>query len=41
MNLNPIYTPKVPKKSPFEPWKTLSPNPRGLCAKIVHIWTKV
>jgi hypothetical protein len=25
----------------LEPWKTLKPNPRGLCAKLVHFWTKV
>jgi hypothetical protein len=25
----------------LEPWKTLKPNPRDLCAKLVHFWTKV
>jgi hypothetical protein len=25
----------------LEPWKTLNPNPRGLCAKLVHFWAKV
>jgi hypothetical protein len=25
----------------LEPWKTLKPNPRGLCAKLVHFWAKV
>jgi hypothetical protein len=25
----------------LEPWKTLNPNPRGLCAKIVYLWAKV
>jgi hypothetical protein len=38
--LNHIYTPEIPK-TPFEPWKTLNVNPRGLCAKTMHIWTKV
>jgi hypothetical protein len=28
-------------KTPFEPWKTLKLKPRGLCAKLVHFWTKV
>jgi hypothetical protein len=25
----------------LEPWKTLKPNPRDLCAKLVHFWAKV
>jgi hypothetical protein len=25
----------------LEPWKTLKPNPRGLCAKLAHFWVKV
>jgi hypothetical protein len=29
------------QKSQLEPWKTLKPKPRGLCAKLVHFWTKV
>jgi hypothetical protein len=29
------------QKSQLEPWKTLKPNPRDLCAKLVHFWTKV
>jgi hypothetical protein len=29
------------QKSQLEPWKTLKPKPRDLCAKLVHFWTKV
>jgi hypothetical protein len=25
----------------WNPGKTLKPNPRGLCAKLVHFWAKV
>jgi hypothetical protein len=40
INLNHIYTPGIPETliGTLENPKT---NPRGLCAKLVHFWTKV
>jgi hypothetical protein len=40
MGLSCSYTAEIPETL-IETLKTLNPNPRGLCAKTVHIWTKV
>jgi hypothetical protein len=37
IKLNHIYTPGIPENL----IGTLKLNPRGLCAKLVHFWTKV
>ena len=39
-DLHYIHTLEIPKTLKG-PSKTLNPNPRGQCAKTVHIWTKV
>jgi hypothetical protein len=40
MGLSYIYTPEIPGTL-IETLENPKSKPRGLCAKIVHLWTKV